>query len=392
MLNRRWWDLAAVAVSAVVVTFGLVFPPYGPQDWGSWSVVAVFLLVYVGYLRWRIGSEDPRHHVAITAILVTVVFAGTAFDSGAATLQAFAYPFLWITAPSTKRAIVGNVLLAVAVAAGYAVGLGPTGVLAGIGVGALSLAFSLALGLWITRIAEVGEERARLLDELQAAQGQLAAMHRETGVTEERARLAREIHDTIAQSLTGLVMLAQRAERRLDAPSPDVAAARSDLGLIEEMAREALTEARGLVAAVSPIALDTTLADALGRLAAAFERETGVAVALEARAPGLGRELEVVLLRASQEGLANVRKHARARHASLTVETADGMVRLIVRDDGVGPGPDDAPGFGLAGLRERVALAGGRVSFGPATGGGAELRVELPVEASVAAPSDGGAA
>lgn len=252
MLNRRWWDLAAVAVSAVVVTFGLVFPPYGPQDWGTWSVVAGFLLVYVGYLRWRIGSEDPRHHAAITAILVAVVFAGTAFDSGAATLQAFAYPFLWITAPSTKRAIIANVLLALAVGAGYAVGLGPTGVLPGLGVGALSLAFSLALGLWITRIAEVGEERARLLAELQAAQGQLATMHRETGVTEERARLAREIHDTIAQSLTGLVMLAQRAERRLDAPSPDVPAARGDLGLIEEMAREALTEARGLVAAVSP--------------------------------------------------------------------------------------------------------------------------------------------
>lgn len=392
MLNRRWWDLAALAVSAVVVTFGLVFPPYGPQDFGLWSVVAVFLLVYLGYLRWRIGAEDPRHYLAITAILVAVVFAGTAFDPAAATLQAFAYPFLWITAPSTKRAIIGNVLLAISVAAGYAVGLGPAGILAGIGVSALSLVFSLALGLWITRIAEVGEERARLLAELQATQGQLAAMHRETGVTEERARLAREIHDTIAQSLTGLVMLAQRAERRLDASEPDMIAARSDLGLIEDMARDALTEARGLVAVVSPIALDTTLADALARLAAGFERETGVAVALEVRAPGLGRELEVVLLRASQEGLANVRKHAQAQHIELTVEMEAGMARLIVRDDGVGPGPDDAPGFGLAGLRDRVALAGGRVDFGAAPGGGAELRVELPVEASDRVPSEGSAA
>ncbi|MFK4730733.1 sensor histidine kinase [Agromyces mediolanus] len=392
MLNRRWWDLAALAVSAVVVTFGLVFPPYGPQDWGSWSVVAVFLLAYVVYLRGRIGSEDPRHHVAITVILVVIVFAGTAFDSGAATLQAFAYPFIWITSPSTRRSVVGNVFLAIAVAAGYAIGLGPSGVLAGIGVGALSLAFSLALGLWITRIAEIGEERARLLEELQAAQGQLAAVHRESGVTEERARLAREIHDTIAQSLTGLVMLAQRAERRLDASAPDVPAARDDLALIEEMAREALTEARGLVAAVSPVALDTSLADALGRLAVAFERETGVAVALDARAPGLGRELEVVLLRASQEGLANVRKHANARCAALTVETVAGLARLTVRDDGVGPGPDDAPGFGLAGLRDRVALAGGRVRFGPASGGGAELVVELPVAADDPVPSEGSTA
>lgn len=391
MLNRRWWDLAAIAVVVVVAGFSLLDPPYGPRDWGGWAVEAVFLLVYAVYLRGRLGSEDPRHHVVITVLLALIVGAGIACDTSTATLQAFAYPFVWVTAPSTRRAVVSNVAIAVALLVGTVIGFGWERLGMGLTIAGLSLAFSLALGLWITRIAEVGEERARLLTELQAAQGQLAAMHREAGVTDERARLAREIHDTIAQSLTGLVMVAQRAGNRLDAG--DEAAARSDLALIEEMARESLGEARGLVAVVSPVALDTTLADALRRLAAAFGRETGVHVEVAVRAPGLGRELEVVLLRAAQEGLANVRKHARAGRAWLEVDETAEHARLVVRDDGVGPGDEAAGGafaggFGLAGIRDRVAYANGRVAFGPDASGGSRLVVELPLGvASSAAPT-----
>lgn len=382
MVNRRWWDLAAIAVVAVIAGLALIDPPYGVRDWGSWAVLGAFLVIYAAYLRWRIGSEDPVQHVVITVVLCLLVGAGIAFDVSTATLQAFAYPFVWITAPSTRRAVQANVAIAVTLVVATVIGHGWDWLGVGLTVGVLSLAFSLALGLWITRIAEVGEERARLLCELQAAQGQLAAMHREAGVADERARIAREIHDTIAQSLTGLVMLAQRAGNRLEGPDPD--AARADLALIEEMAREALSEARGLVAVVSPVALDTSLADALARLGATFERETGVRVAVDAGAPGLGRETEVVLLRAAQEGLANVRKHARATSVVLTVTRVPGLVRLEVRDDGVGPG-ESAGGFGLAGIRDRVAYANGSVEFGPdASGGtgGSRLVVELPLDAA----------
>lgn len=391
MVNRRWWDLAAIAVVVVVAGFSLVDPPYGPRDWGGWAVEALFLLAYFTYLRGRIGSEDPRHHVVITILLALIVGAGIAFDTSTATLQAFAYPFIWVTAPSTRRAIISNVVIAAALLIGTVIGFGWSYLGVGLTIAGLSLAFSLVLGLWITRIAEVGEERARLLAELQAAQGQLAAMHRESGVTDERARLAREIHDTIAQSLTGLVMVAQRAGNRLDAG--DAEAARADVALIEEMARESLGEARGLVAVVSPVALDTTLADALGRLGSSFERETGVRVEVAVRAPGLGRELEVVLLRAAQEGLANVRKHARAARAWLVVEETAECARLIVRDDGIGPADDAglgaASGFGLAGIRDRVAYANGRVAFGPDASGGSRLVVELPLGAASTARGEG---
>ncbi|WP_350347876.1 sensor histidine kinase [Agromyces sp. G08B096] len=384
MLNRRWWDLAAVAVAVVTVLLSLVDPPYGPSDWGLWATSAAFLVVYAVYLRGRIGSDDPRHHVVITILLTALAAVGNAFEPSFAILQAFGYPFLWITAASTRQAIAGNIAFASSIVVGNVAHSGMAGLPPGLGVAALSLGFSLALGLWITRIAEIGDERAQLLAELQAAQGELAAMHRDAGVTEERGRVAREIHDTIAQSLTGLVMVAQRAGNRL-APldEPEAAAAREDVALIEDMAREALTEARGLVAALTPMAVDTTLADALGRLASAFERETGVRVTVRSDAPGLGRELEVVLLRSAQEGLANVRKHARARSAAIEVVRRDDGVRLVVEDDGAGPGDvrraGERGGFGLSGMRDRVALVGGRVSFGPAPGGGARLEVEVPV-------------
>lgn len=389
MLNRRWWDAAAIAVAVVTVLFGLTDPPYGPPDYGAWAVAGVFLVVYFAYLRGRLDREDPTQHVVITIVLSAVVGVGVAFDPGASILQAFAYPFLWVTAPSTRRAIVANVGLAIALLVGYVVHFGWGGVVAGVAVAGLSLGFSLALGLWITHIAAIGEERARLLVELQSAQGQLAALHRDAGVNDERARLAREIHDTIAQSLTGLVMVAQRAGNRLDGSddaSQGTAAARADIELIEQMAREALTEARGLVATLAPVSADGGLTAALGRLGAAFERETGVRVAVDADASGLDRELEVVLLRSAQEGLANVRKHAGASRVAITVaDRGAHEVVLTVRDDGAGPSraapgaSSPAPaGFGLAGLRDRAALVGGTLEFGPANGGGSLLRVTVP--------------
>lgn len=393
MLSVRWWDLAAIVVASVIVVLTLIDPPYGPSEWGAWAAAAAFLIVYFAGGRRLIPVGQLRPYLVVAVLLAAVLAVGTSFEPAFAILQAFVYPFVWTTAPSTRSAIIANVLVAVAIVVGYAARSGPAGILTGLGVAVLSVGFSIALGLWITRIAMYGEERARLLDELQAAQGQLAAMHRDAGMTEERARLAREIHDTIAQSLTGLVMVAQRAGNRLEAVAGDPAASvRSDIELMEQMAREALTEARGLVASLTPVGTDAGLAEALRRLATSFERETGVAVSVSADAAGLDRELEVVLLRSAQEALANVRKHARATAATIEVTASDEEVVLTVSDDGVGPG-DARPGehgFGLAGIRDRAALAGGSFAFGPGDGGGTRLRVVVP-RADAAHPTGGAA-
>jgi signal transduction histidine kinase len=387
MQNVRWWDAAAVAVAVVIVAISLLDPPFGADDAATWAAAGAFLLVHLGWGRRCVPVATARRHLAVAIAYAVLLAIGTAIEPSFAILQAFLYPFVWSTSPSTRSAIVANLLIAVAIVAGYAIRQWPAGLVTGAAVAALSVGFSIALGLWVTRIAVYGEERARLLDELQAAQGQLAAVHREAGIADERARVAREIHDTIAQSLTGLVMVAQRVERRLDGVDGEAAAsARGDVELIEQMAREALTEARGLVASLAPVDPGAGLAEAMRRLASAFERETGVRVTATTDAPGLDREIEVVLLRCAQEGLGNVRKHAHAANAWVTVALAGGEVTLEVRDDGVGPG-DAVPGdngFGLAGMRDRVALVGGHVDFGPGEPSGTVLHVTVPTTGAAA--------
>lgn len=394
MTNVRWWDVAAVAVAGVVFALSLLDPPYGAIEWGTWATTAAFLVVYAAYGRRLVTGASARQHLVACLLFAAVIAVGTALEPAFATLQTFVYPFVWVSAPTLRTALRGNAAIAVAIVVGYVAHLGPAGIVPGLSVAVLSVGFSIALGLWVTRIAEYGEERGRLLADLQAAQGQLAAMHRDAGVADERARLAREIHDTIAQSLTGLVMLAQRAGNRLEPVEGDAAASvRGDVELMEQMAREALTEARGLVASLSPVEPGAGLADALRRLAASFERETGVAVTVSSDAAGLDRELEVVLLRCAQEALANVRKHARAASATIDVAANDGEVVLTVTDDGVGPG-DAQPGehgFGLAGIRDRAALVGGSFEFGPGAAGGARLRVVVP-RTEAGEPAQGGTA
>jgi signal transduction histidine kinase len=397
MLNRRWWDLAVLAMVAVIVFITAREPPYGPSEWLAWGALGAFVLFYLGYVRARIGVERLSHLAVVTVTFAVILAVGCAGDASFASTQALLYPLVWISSPTKRSAIFANLALGAGLVVGYVAHFGPSGLLPGVSVAALSVGFSVAFGLWIWRIAEYGDERGRLLDELQAAQGELAAMHRDAGVTDERARVAREIHDTIAQSLTGLVMVAQRTENRLASVEGDAArAARADVELMEEMARDALTEARSLVAALTPVGVDTTLADALRRLASTFERETGVHVEVTAtESSGLDRELEVVLLRTAQEGLANVRKHAGAATVWITVQNDEretaaqgasdrspSSVRLTVRDDGVGPadlGEAGRHGFGLAGIRDRLALVGGRAAFGAAPEGGALLEIEVPL-------------
>ena len=200
MLSTRWWDLAAIVVASVIVVLTLIEPPYGPDEFGAWAATGAFLVVYFAYGRRFIDGAPVRHHLVAALLFAAVLAVGTAFEPAFAILQAFLYPFVWMTAPNVRSALVANIALGVAIVVGYAARFGPAGILTGVGIAVLSVGFSIALGLWISRIAEVGAERARLLDELQAAQGQLAAMHREAGVTDERGRLAREIHDTIARS------------------------------------------------------------------------------------------------------------------------------------------------------------------------------------------------
>jgi signal transduction histidine kinase len=381
--NNRWWYLAVagtVLVLGVMVQF--TDAPSQGGRWQAWICLAVIAAAYFSFGRLSCGKPSGYLFVAI---IITAGALGVAGSTTLMTVQAIVLPLIWITIESVGRIIVANVILTLAFTVGFWAGArwDLDALAVGATIEALSLAFSIGLGLWITKIGEVGDEKARLLAELTAAQDELAALHRESGATSERERFARDLHDTIAQSLTGIVMLTQRSRR--EAASGDLDGLPATLELVEESARAALSETRSLVAATAPVELgDGGIAAALDRLAERFSRESGVAVKAFSRLDEpLATDNEVVLLRCAQESLANIRKHAGARNASLRLVASVAETTLTITDDGVGFDVDAAPrGFGLSGMRDRVALVGGGLTVSRGTERGSVVTVSLPGQAT----------
>ena len=242
---------------------------------------------------------------------------------------------------------------------------------------AILVVFGVLCGKFISHVIEESQARADLIAKLEASQAEVARLSREAGTAAERERLAREIHDTLAQGFTSIVTLAQAIESELDS---DPAAARRHVELAARTARENLTEARAMVAALAPADLASgSLVDAVRRLADRLADETGVPVEYEVDGalPSIGMAGEVVLLRGAQEALNNVRRHAAASAVSVRLSVVDDAVRLSVRDDGDGFDPDHATGFGLRGMRSRAEQVGGTLSVrsGPS---GTELTLEVP--------------
>jgi signal transduction histidine kinase len=226
----------------------------------------------------------------------------------------------------------------------------------------------------------VRERRARTqLADANERLRRYAAQAEELAASRERNRVARDIHDGLGHHLTVVQMQLQAARAVLDA---DRARAGALLAKAEEQAREALADVRRSVAALREPRDCAPLPDALRKLAGEAA-DAGVATAVEVR--GARRALppaaEESLYRVAQEGLTNVRKHALAGSARVLLDygRAD-AVRLEVRDDGRGAAgdPDAARGFGLTGLRERVAELGGTLTVDTAPGRGLTLSVELP--------------
>ena len=377
----RWMSIAVTVTTAVMAVLIV-----GSGGYGSGSKIGAGIALAAFALAWFTLGIRARNStvmaIAYVSVLVITVGAAVAFMPVMATLQSLAYPLVWVLAERTRNAIIGNVALALSVGVGFLInmGLSPDAVLYTTTIVALSLIFSLALGLWITQISRLSEQRHDLVLELQSTRDELAAISRDSGVSSERERLAREIHDTIAQDLTGLVLVAQRAKRELD--DNNAAAAAEQLELIEDSARAALAEARALVTASAPVGLTGDgITSALTRLAERYSRETQLTVTVEAeQLPAIARETEVVVLRCAQEALANVRKHANATRATITVTVGDAGLTIAVTDDGTGFDPTTAhTGFGLEGMSERLALVNGRLDV-DSSAAGTTVRATIPKE------------
>ena len=244
----------------------------------------------------------------------------------------------------------------------------------------LTVAFSVAFGRWVLGIIAQSYDRASLIGQLSQTRADLASANRRAGVLAERQRLSGEIHDTVAQGFTSIIMLLQAADADLERQP---AAARGHLALALETARDNLAEARALVAALAPAGLEPGALDAaLRRLAVTAGRHPGTAARFQVSgaAVPLPRPAEVMLLRVAQEALANVRKHAGARQVLVRLRYAGGQVGLDVTDDGSGFDPGQAAGgYGLPGMRARVDEAGGRLEVRSSPGCGTTVSVVVPV-------------
>jgi signal transduction histidine kinase len=245
----------------------------------------------------------------------------------------------------------------------------------------LTAAFSVAFGVWVFRIIAQSYDRASLIAELGQTRAELAQANRRAGVLAERQRLSGEIHDTVAQGFTSIIMLLQAADADV---GREPAAARRHLALALQTARENLAEARALVAALAPAGLEPGALDgALRRLTDTVPGHLGPPASFEVTGPAvpLPRPAEVMLLRVGQEALANVRQHAQARHVQVRLEYGERQVGLQITDDGVGfdPGPPGG-GYGLPGMRARAEEAGGRLEVRSSPGCGTTVSVVVPVD------------
>ena len=222
--------------------------------------------------------------------------------------------------------------------------------------------------------AELRERAARLELEREA--------EARTAVAEERARIARELHDVVGHSVSVMTVQASGVRRLLH---PDQEREREALLIVEQTGREALAEMRKLVGVLRRPEDAPALAPqpSLKHLDKLIEqvRESGLAVELkvEGEATNLPASVDLAGYRLVQEGLTNTIKHAEATRADVLVRYGKADVELVVADNGTGNGDGGGSGHGLVGIRERVSVVGGSLEAGPRPGGGFEVRARLPV-------------
>jgi signal transduction histidine kinase len=259
------------------------------------------------------------------------------------------------------------------------------------------LATGLTVGavmLYIHRSNRDASVRSQLLRQLDAAQRDLAERSRESGVRDERQRLARDIHDTLAQGFTSVIKHLEAIELFVGrssseagvSPGDIMASARPHLASAQAVSRESLAEIRRLVWALRPPQLvEATLRAALERIVAQWSEANDVAATCAIGVlPPLQPDVDVIFLRATQESLSNVARHAHATRVGVSMQCVDELVLLSVEDDGCGfTNPDDSrvEHMGLTGMRERVRPFGGHILIESEGGTGTSITVALPLAA-----------
>ena len=230
------------------------------------------------------------------------------------------------------------------------------------------------------RLAETFAARAALAVDLSERIARDSLRRVVEGQELERRRLARELHDETGQALTSILLGLKALEERSKDP-----ASRAATEELRELVVSTLRDVRRLAVELRPSALDDFgLVAALERLAESFAEQTGISVDFQTALADerLPEEVETALYRIVQESLTNVVKHAQARRVSILLARKDGAVKAVVEDDGQGfdPAEQTDDGYGLMGMRERLALLGGRLEVESGHDGGTTIAAEVPVQ------------
>ncbi len=385
--ERHAWALDGAWYAYVTVALGISAAVAVTSEPGvpAWTAAALLAAAAALYLAVGRRLYDDDRYATLPAIAFTTAVAALVTVAvtlaPAATFCLFAVaPVCFMSGGSVIGAMaVGTIMFVPAGIRFHLGGTEPSEALVGVGVNLVILGFALWFGRWFERVIEESHERSLLIRQLRESRAESARLSEETGALAERERLAREVHDTLAQGFTSIIALAQAVESELDT---DPALARRHLALMRETAAENLAEARAMVAARRPVPLgEDTLEAALERIGARLGTELGVPVSVEVQgAPReLPGDLQVCLLRTAQEALANIRKHAAADRVAVTLAHTDVGTRLTVTDDGRGFDPAaPAAGNGLPGMLHRARGVGGTLDVDSAPGEGTTVRLTLP--------------
>ncbi|MFI7444724.1 sensor histidine kinase [Nonomuraea indica] len=345
-----------------------------PRTVAALAVCGALALAYaIGVVLWnRLGRGRLVWLAGVAAVWLVLVVLAPSFSWCAVPLLFVCLRLL--NARGVAVAAAALTLVVIAAQLEIAQELDVSLVLAPIGVATMT-----AVIFW--ELQRESAARQFLIDDLIRTRGTLAESRHRTGVLEERERLAREIHDTIAQGLTSMGILLQAADR-MWAADPELA--RSHVRRAAAAAAENLDEARRFVRDLQPAGLvDGSLPEALARLCDSAHEEAGPRVRFrqEGEQYPLEPGAQAALLRVAQGALANVRDHAGAATATVTLSYLDDEVTLDVFDDGAGfaePTPATGRGYGLRTMRDRLAEVRGTLAVESVPGEGTAIAARVP--------------
>jgi signal transduction histidine kinase len=375
---RRYWFDAVLLLGTTLACVELAFNRGGPQSPTKplWQLVPLMLLMMLPLLARR---QFPFGAPVASAL----AFAAASFVDGHLVpfsfflfLTVLAVCFLFGMLAQRRQALVG--LSIVLICGAVVAGNDPDSPFED--VVPVFLAFiaswlgGFGLGFKFRQVT-AAEERAARFEREREERARVA-------VTEERARIARELHDVVGHSVSVMTVQASAVRRLL---RPEQERERDALLVVEQTGREALAEMRRMVGVLrrpeeAPVLAPQPSLEHLNKLVEQA-REAGLPVELhvEGDPRPLPAGVDLTAYRLVQEGLTNALKHAKAERAEVLVRYEAGDIEVTVSDDGQGAGSEDGGGHGLVGMRERVAVYGGELEAGPRPEGGYRLRAKLPV-------------